>query len=410
MSWSDVTPAAFAATWGRRNRNRWDAPDDLGAQVRRLAGARPAFPGAPATAFVGFCSNAGRYEDTGAPIPGTRTIRNCDFHEIGYFNVEGGYTFDFPISGTMRVDQQRARVCRNAWDQNSPSACPLRAAPDPNVRHPWTNYARLGTHAHMSERDFVGHPASLAPGAWRTNLDEQVGVGLLNLRYHGNRVATISGLTASQPGTLWAVFMGFSGWSAGDGTIALHMRPFARDLNALPGPMRLGALVLALATRIQGGAAYRGMHHSNPVWTVLRATQRLRAGRMLQRELGLPDGWYDLGLGGLEGEDTCFDVLARAAAGQPRERVTLPSLRTAPAGDVLGAVVDALAAPVLSVVPDPLEEELVRFSDVGAPVDYLSDADEVLFQTYGAKYKAGLTPERAQSIQPVFRPTNYNGQ
>lgn len=412
MAWTDVTPAAFAQVWQTSNRQRWDAPGDLGDQVRRLSRSRVAFPGAPPTAFVGFCSNADRYEDTGAPAPGSRHISNIDFHEVGYFNVEAGYTFQFDITGTARTDQARSAECGRLWRANAPNQCPLRPSPDPNPRHPWTNYARLGTHAYMSQPDFVGHPASLAPGAWRSNLDEQVGVGLLNLRHHGNRVATISGLAASQPGTLWAVFLGFAGWSAGDGTVALHLRPFRAQLEALPGPQRLGALVLMFADAIQNRRArYVGTSHANPVWTTLRALQRLRAGRMLQRALGLQEGWYDLGLGGIEAEDNVFKVLARAACNQPRDpSIVLPPMPgvTRSAGDALAATNDALPAPDINPV-DPVEDFTPRELDVPNPLDYMTDGEIKLLQSYGAEGFKSLTNNLAFGDAPLVITPKGNG-
>lgn len=231
-------------------------------------------PGVPAEAIMGFASNGSQNGDTAL------TPSRIDFHEVGYFGVEAG-----------------------------PSGIP---APNSNTTEP-NNWYRL--HNDPRVRSMLGgRSATMTP--WPTSgqsasipVDDQIAIGLANISDDIERMrnAVPSSIRPSSASSLWAVAIGFMGWSAGTGGATAHLRRYAEQLASVPEDQRWVALLRLVAADPTSAAS--GSNHRSPAHTVNRTQQKLRVGRGLSAATGGPTAWFQV-------DDGAEDAIARRLDGQ----------------------------------------------------------------------------------------------
>lgn len=282
--------------WAREKlaRLRADWTQALGRRVREW---QPlVLPGIDPTALLGFAANGGRYEDTAMA---TRDP-NRSFHEVGWFGVEAGRVV--PLNGGG-----------------------VRPAVASEPRDPWNHWAQLATHPMVVA--LLGRNAALGRDAWQA-VDDQVAVGLVNLRRHmAQSIAILRPQDRpTQPRapwsdqvfdredlvSPWAYCCASAGWSAGDGRWANHV---TRWLPAgTPEAGRFGAMARAVADAIAAGHGPTGRKHDNAGYTIGRTWQKLRAGQLLARALGgdLVTQFYTNTLGLGADERRVAELISRA--------------------------------------------------------------------------------------------------
>jgi hypothetical protein len=226
------------------------------------------FPGADPCAFMGFCANG---ESLAANT--TETVPEEPFHELGIFGTEGGMRF--------------------------------KPAPDPNPNGAMNSWGEL--HAHPDVVALLGRPATMVAGAWKRAADDQVAIGLVNIRRHARNVFAALGASVApaSEGSLWFVALGFMGWSAGPGRTISHVKPHVAALAIAPEISRWGALMHHVAV-----SSPTGHKHANPAYSCARTAQKLECGRQLQAFMGPTcSAWYDLH----DGMDSAplYDAIAR---------------------------------------------------------------------------------------------------
>ncbi len=379
-------PVSFASTYLVRNLARNAGP--FGDALRRFLRSPATFPGAPASAFIGFASGATKYEDTGALFQGT--VPNPRFKECSYLGTENGPTFVGPTAAACTA-------------RRLPFAqCTFGPAPNPNPSLPFSNYARWATSEQIRRPDMLGRNASLARGACFDDV-EATAVGLLNLRWHLAQVNAMlpAALQARNPASLYGLMLSFLGWSAGQAGAAAALRPFAAELAAVPEDSRPGVWLWEVARRIARGnlpGPATPRSYTNIAFAAARVFQKLFAGRGVEMAAGSNAGWYALGMSPLQ-EAAVFDLIARRGYGVsipagvdvgPQPRVVRP------AGDPPGPVqiVEFLPAPsspydALAAAggkdrePEGDEHLVLDWTDLKAVDDLLPAADIALFATYG---------------------------
>lgn len=232
---------------------------ELGQSLSKLGG--KAWPGVPLEAWVGFTSiSEGNDEDTVTP---TNTQQ---FHELGYFQTPAG-----PRSGP------------------APN-------PDPNA---WMNsWGKLAGSPFVKE--LLGRPATMNPRLWQDAIDDQVAVGLANLR------ASLRSVSSSipsdvQPKSLkstWAVALAMMGFSAGPAKAARWVNMYAEKLAAQYESTRWSMWAAYIDTDITAGYTSNWVkgRHANPGASYLRTWEKLECAHQLAVKLGHAtefEAWYD---------------------------------------------------------------------------------------------------------------------
>jgi hypothetical protein len=254
------TPAGYAQSYLARERRDWGG--SLGTAVRRMTPL--AWPGVPPEVIIGFTTNGAQTANTALSPP---LGVNNPFAELGYFGTEGG-----------------------------PRSTPPNAGPYPNPTVT-TDNSWLLLHADPTVVRLLGHPATMVPDAWKTDLDAQTAIGIVNLR---KRLDTVNGLVAStgasatDPSTSWAVALAFAGWSAGAAGMATWVRRYAAALRPVPEGQRVAAWANAVAADAAAGPhRVVGVRHANPAYTLMRTLQKIEAGRQLAlANSSAQAGWF----------------------------------------------------------------------------------------------------------------------
>ena len=223
-----------------------------------------AMPGTPLAVLIGVACNNGDEENTtgwiagndaeraealaktpprkplgGDPAKGYGHVRSDDLHELGRFGVEGGH-------------------------------CPTPVATDNDC--PWVVLARGETVDKILGREGV------TGAAWYGAIDDQVAIGVADLALHAHEVWKRldprlrweeDGDGGPKAWTLWPVFCGVNGWSAGNGGIERHVERYTAELAALPPSHRVGDFL-----RRAGLVDDPGNRHKADEWTGLRWSQK----------------------------------------------------------------------------------------------------------------------------------------
>lgn len=250
-AYPSILPANYETRKLSETQRRWQG--ELGQLVRRWASGP--LPGVPPEAIMGFASNGSQTEDVGL------TPASAGFHELGWFGIEGGTTArPAPNSDTSKP---------NSW---------YRLHNDPRV------VAMLGRNATMTPWPTSGQVAQIP-------VPDQVAVGLANVADDIERMrrSVPEGVRPASPSSLWAVALGFMGWSTGTPGATRHIRRYADALARVPEAERWPAFIRIVAA---DRSLPRTRQHSNPAYAVLRTQQKLRVGRGLARANGSDLAWY----------------------------------------------------------------------------------------------------------------------
>lgn len=262
-SWRTGAPKAYAREKLPRLLERWNRA--LGAELRRQVPI--AWPGVPATVFLGFTGFASRDENTGEA---TDPARRPSFDELGYFQTE-----------RTRPFTRDPEAKYNAWVRLHDSDLAVR---------------------------LLGRPATLEPNGWRgeSGVPDQVAVGLANLLRHlGNaRRELPPALDPVDPASTWAVLCAFTAFSRGAGGMWERMKPYADQLAAVPEAQRWRAWERLVA---DDARAEKG--RGGPAYGIVRTRQKHDGGRLAAERLGLPTTWF------VEADDALDDRIAKAAYG-----------------------------------------------------------------------------------------------
>jgi hypothetical protein len=252
---NDKTPDRYAQEYLPALTRRWGAT--LGDALRRYSPV--VFPGAPPEALMGFTAIGTQNDDTGDPPV------NNSFREIGYFQTEAGPN--------------------------------LGPSPNPDPSAPSNSWGRLANDSRVVA--LLGHPATMSEYAWRNAIYDQAAVGLYNLLDDAAAVARgiPAAIRPSDPGSLWNVALGFSGFSGGVGGTRTSINRYANSLN-VPESVRFAAWVDAVLRDAQAGDLPGGVgSHGNPAYDILRTWQKLAAGKALAQHTGGNTSWFDVGFG-----------------------------------------------------------------------------------------------------------------
>lgn len=262
-SWRTGAPKAYAREKLPRLLERWNRT--LGAELRRQVPI--AWPGVPATVFLGFTGFASRDENTGEA---TDPARRPSFDELGYFQTE-----------RTRPFTRDPEAKYNAWVRLHDSDLVVR---------------------------LLGRPATMEPNGWRgeSGVPDQVAVGLANLLRHlGNaRRELPPALDPVDPASTWAVLCAFTAFSRGAGGMWSRMAPYADQLAAVPEHERWRAWELLVANDANAATDREG-----PAYGIIRTRQKHDAGRLAAWTLGQEIAWFVAPEGALD------DRIAKAAYG-----------------------------------------------------------------------------------------------
>lgn len=290
FQWGRATLPKMLRWWNDQDLQRGKvAQVPVGATLREMT--PKVFPGAPSEAIAGFCANGGVTENTtecGPNAPPDAACRGQKFHEIGLFGTEAG-------------------------PRNGP-------APNPNPNADDNSWGKLANHP-LVRQLLGGRSATMEHNRWKTQIPDQVAVGLVNIRRHGATVAANLDPSirpnANTSSSIFFVACCFMGWSAGDGRAAKHVNRFKDILARVPEENRWGAFLRALAEGINAGRVdLRGLRkHQSVAYSALRTWQKLAAGQLLAGKTGGNVKWFDTGLGGDEASIaeiiTCAGDMAR---------------------------------------------------------------------------------------------------
>lgn len=286
-------PASYERSKLSETQRRWGAP--MGGLVRRML--PQILPGVPASAHMGFASNASENEDVGLKP------NHAPFHEIGYYGIEGGpYQLPAPNTDTSQP---------NSW---------------------------FRLHADSRVRRLLGRDATMTPWATRNvgqasawadiPLDDQIAIGIVNVADALTSITNLlpASIAPRDRASLWATALSFMAWSAGAAGAARHIRRYERQLAAVPESQRWLAFVRAVAADTSIGA---GSTHASPAYSANRTNQKIRVGRGLERAIGGQNlAWYG------EVDERAEDAIARRASSTSVPLSTPPSTPTQlPAGD-----------------------------------------------------------------------------
>lgn len=271
----DALPSHHAAEYAAKGARYWSGP--IGDAVRRYASA--IVPGMPFPLLVAFITPANLTDNTteGSSVAG----RSVAFHEIGLFQVPAG-----PRDGP--APNPNPRASNNAWGELATSALVVSA---------------------------LGRPATTAAGAWRTAPDDQIAVGLANLRgdYASVRSHLEPALQPSSQDTQWGAWLTMMAFSAGGGGAASVVQRYAAQLAAVDEATRATELVRLMANEIACGLAMGGTagRHSNPAHSVVRTWQKFALARRIAADAGEPTRPYELDLGA--DEPAAEELIARGS-------------------------------------------------------------------------------------------------
>jgi hypothetical protein len=285
---NDVAPALYGVHKLTTMLARWNG--SAGQYVRQFS--PQVFPGAPPEALMALSTIGGQTEDTCDNTPGQ------SFHELGLYQTEGG-----PCSGP---------------------------GPNPDPYAPDNNWGRLANSSVVTS--LLGRPATMVDGAWRQAVDDQTAVGLANVAAHAASVASQlsdPSLAPTDPGGTWNIFLGLTGFSAGDSGAARTVNRYAAQLAGVDERARVAALIDAILVDAQNGTLPGSTlgDHGSPAYDALRSLQKLAAGRALAQQTGGDVGWFDYGFG--DQQDAATAAIDDAAYG--RTPTVVPSYTT-PAG------------------------------------------------------------------------------
>lgn len=240
-------PAAYAREKRRMLVRRWEGP--AGDALRRMV--PRAWPGVPPLAMLGFTAfSTSPRENTTTAVP------DQQFHEVGLFQVEAGLR-DGP-------------------------------APNPDPRAEYNAWGAL--HDDPLVRELLGdRDATMRPGAWADAIDDQVAVGLANLRRHLDAFSrAVPELAPRDLASVWAVATAFTTFSRGRGQSERVMATLAAKIAGISEATRWTVWAETLAIEalkgVRGIDTREGRKGAAYGWA--RTHQKLTSGRIVAQSLG----------------------------------------------------------------------------------------------------------------------------
>ena len=270
-TWRTGLPDTYAREKHKALVKRWNGK--LGAALAAMTPV--AWAGVSPMAFLGFTGfSTGPTENTTEAVPGQ------SFHELGYFQVEGGMR-DGP-------------------------------APNPDPRAKYNAWGLLAA-TELVQRLLNGRPATMKPGAWKQAIDDQAAVGLANLLRHlaNARRQLPESLHPRDPASTWAVLLSFTAFSRGSGQLQKVIAPYAAKLGEMPEAERWTAFESMVAADIAKGAAGIGARTGKmgAAYAIVRSRQKHDCGKLVAASLGteVDRAWF------LSSDPERDAILARAA-------------------------------------------------------------------------------------------------
>jgi hypothetical protein len=252
-TWDKALPAKYAESKQRMLDKRWKA--ELGDSLRQMVS--QAWPGVPETVFLGFTAFS-----TSASENTTEAVANQRFHEIGYFQTEAGLR-DKP-------------------------------APDPDSDGEYNNWGKL--HDSSLVVQLLGRQATMSPDGWKSAIEDQTAVGLVNLKRKIESLAKKlpDGLAPKDYSSTWAVLLAFTAFSRGGGQTLKCLRPYAEKLSTVPEDERWATWESMIASDIVKGTESIGNKNgkAGAPWAIMRTRQKHDSGLLFARRNGLPTDWY----------------------------------------------------------------------------------------------------------------------
>lgn len=251
-------PSRYARDWLTRARARLA---DQAPAMRALQ-AQGLLAGVPTEILCAFIAPGSARSNTTDATAGKGL--EVAFHEVGYYQVPAGPA-----------------------DRDPATKRPRAPAPNPNPAAPNNAWGRLARDPDVVRA--LGHPATMAPDGWKSDLAAQHAVGFAMLR--DDYRAAVRNLPAeiapSGWNTPWGTAVMFTAFSAGPGGAAALFRRYAARLATVGEAFRFGALINAVCVDLQAGWKPGGTpdHHNNPVHRVLRTWQKFE----LARAISAPD-------------------------------------------------------------------------------------------------------------------------
>lgn len=252
-SWQTALPKNYAEEKQKMLRKRYGgkAGEALRAFVPKV------WPGVPDSVFLGFTAfSMSMSENT------TEAVSNQRFHEIGLFQVEAGLR-DKP-------------------------------APDPDPSGEYNNWGRL--HDNSLVVELLGREAKMGHDEWKTAPEDQVAVGLVNLR------KKLDSLNSKLPETVrakdltstWAVLLAFTAFSRGGGQTLRCLRPYAEKLADFPENERWATFEHMVAYDIMKSVDSIGNEdgRGGAPWAIMRSRQKFDSGKLFAAENGQDTNWY----------------------------------------------------------------------------------------------------------------------
>lgn len=252
-TWEKAQPIEYADDKQRMLDKRWKA--ELGECLRTMV--PKVWPGVDPTVFLGFTAfSTSSKENT------TEAVENQRFHEIGYFQTEAGLR-DKP-------------------------------APDPNPAGSYNNWGKL--HDHSLVVELLGRPAVMGRDEWKTNIPDQVAVGLVNLKR--KLESGMSKLPAEvypkDMSSTWAVLLAFTMFSRGVGQTLKCLKPYQDKLADFSENERWIAWESMIASDIAKDIDSIGNKDgkAGAPWAIMRSRQKYDSGLMFAKRNNLGTNWY----------------------------------------------------------------------------------------------------------------------
>ena len=275
-----IYPDNLPTAYGQEKLNmlRQRAEGQIGEITERFASIL--YPGIPVEAFHGFTAfSTGPKENTVDAVP------SQPFHEIGLYQVEAG-----PRNG---------------------------AAPNANPNAEDNHWGLL--HDREEVKLLLGRNATMVHNAWKTALEDQIAVGLVNLRYHAEGLERALGHPFSaDPASTWWLWCAFTAFSRGDSKAARVIARHWETLKNVDESSRWRRLRELVVDDIKNHhASSTGNVKSRSSYALVRTEQKAESGFLLAQTLGGNSAWFASCYQGSADDKALEDKLSRNAGPPP---------------------------------------------------------------------------------------------
>ena len=234
------------------------------------------YPDIPVEAFHGFTAfTTSPKENT------TEAVPSQSFHEVGLYQVEAG-----PRGGP---------------------------APNPIANAENNHWGLL--HDRVEVVQLLGRNATMIHNAWKTALDDQIAVGLVNLRFHAEGLEHSLGHPFStDPSSTWWLWCAFTAFSRGNSKAAGVIRRHWETLKEVAENLRWRKLrELVVNDIIDGHASSTGSVKSRHSYSLIRTEQKAESGYLLAQDTNGNAAWFASCYEDTSADNALEDRLARNA-------------------------------------------------------------------------------------------------